>query len=421
MSTADEQYQDVADNTSVFEIPIAELVAAIWQRRRWLVKVIGLGVLASIGMALLIPKQYTSTAQLMPPDNQTFASSSMLAGLSGFGGGVLAAGGGSFMSQKTPGATCIGILSSRTTLDDIINRFDLRKVYHSKLYFDARKILLKRTVIVEDKKSGIITISVTDRDPGRARDIAGAYIEELDKLVNSLSTSSARRERVFLEQRLKSIKEDLDASSSALSKFSSRNATMDIQKQGQATIEAAAKLQGELIAAKSELSGLKAQYSDDNVRVRTMRGRINELQSQLRKMNGAGEDLNGASLQADQLFPSVRELPLLGLTYYDLHRQVAMQETIYETLTKQYELAKVQEAKEIPSIRVLDAPDFPEKKSLPHRSIVILIGLMLSALGGIVWIVAGKLWELTDDSHPAKAFTTTLLHSIRRHIPAVTK
>jgi uncharacterized protein involved in exopolysaccharide biosynthesis len=95
-----------------------------------------------------------------------------------------------------------------------------------------------------------------------------------------------------------------------------------------------------------------------------------------------------------------------------------MQETIYETLTKQYELAKVQEAKEIPSIRVLDAPDFPEKKSLPHRSIVILIGLMLSALGGIVWIVAGKLWELTDDSHPAKAAGLAMLRSIGRRAAA---
>ena len=131
-------------------------------------------------------------------------------------------------------------------------------------------------------------------------------------------------------------------------------------------------------------------------------------------MNGAGEDLDGATLQSDQLFPSIRKLPLLGLTYYDLNRQVAMQETIYETLTKQYELAKVQEAKEIPSIRVLDAPNLPEKKSLPHRSIVILVGLLLSALGGIAWIVVGKLWELTDDRHPVKAYGRELWHSMRR-------
>ena len=242
-------------------------------------------------------------------------------------------------------------------------------------------------MIAEDKKSGIISISVTDNDPNRAREIAGAYIEELDKLVNSLSTSSARRERVFLEQRLKAIKDDLDTSSRALSQFSSRNATMDIQKQGEATVEAAGKLQGELIAAESELSGLKAQYTDDNVRVRAARGRVNELQSQLRKMSGVGEDVDAASLDAGQLFPSIRRLPLLGLTYYDLYRQVAMQEALYETLSKQYELAKVQEAKEIPPIKVLDAPDLPEKKSSPHRLAIAFVGAWLSALAGLLWII----------------------------------
>jgi uncharacterized protein involved in exopolysaccharide biosynthesis len=138
-------------------------------------------------------------------------------------------------------------------------------------------------------------------------------------------------------------------------------------------------------------------------------------------MSGVGEDLNGATLQADQLFPSVRKLPLLGLTYNDLYRQVAMQETIYETLTKQYEFAKVQEAKEIPSVRVLDAPELPERKSPQHRKIVVLVGLLLSALGGIAWIIAGKLWEHTDDSHPVKIIGTKLLLSMRHHIPVVTK
>jgi capsular polysaccharide biosynthesis protein len=95
------------------------------------------------------------------------------------------------MSARTPGGTFIGILDSQTAQDDIINRFDLRRVYHRKFYFDTRKILTERTAIVEDKKSGIISIAVTDRDPNRARDLAEAYVEELNKLVNKVSTSSA--------------------------------------------------------------------------------------------------------------------------------------------------------------------------------------------------------------------------------------
>jgi uncharacterized protein involved in exopolysaccharide biosynthesis len=190
---------------------------------------------------------------------------------------------------------------------------------------------------------------------------------------------------------------------------------MDPQKQGEATVEAAGRLQGELIAAESELSGLKAQYTDDNMRVREVRGRIDELQRQLRKMSGVGDNVNGTDLKADQLLPSVRKLPLLGFTYYDLYRQVTMQDTIYETLTKQYELAKVQEAKEIPPIKVLDEPDVPEKKSSPHRAIIVILGFVLSALAGIIWILASVFWDLTDDSHPVKAGGIALARSIRGH------
>ena len=411
MSTAEEHNPSAAENASdSIEIPIGALVAAIWQRRRWLARVIGLGVVVSIGIALLTPKEYTSTTQLMPPDPQAISNTSLLSAITG---GPTASFGGGLMSARTPAGTFIGIMDSQTAQDDIINRFDLLRVYHCKLYIDARNKLTTQTVIDEDKKSGIINISVTDRDPNRARDIAKAYIEELDKLVNNLSTSSARREREFLEQRLKSIKSDLDASSVALSQFSSRNATINPQSQGQALIASASGLQGQLISAQSELSGLKAMYSDDNVRVREARARIDELQSQLRKMGNVGGKVDGSDQKADQLYPSIRELPLLGVTYSDLSRKLAMQEGIYETLNRQYELAKVEEAKEIPSIKILDEPGLPERKSSPHRSVIVLLGVLVSAFLGVAWIVVCKLWEITDDSNPVKVAGRAVLRSIQ--------
>jgi len=323
------------------------------------------------------------------------------------------------MNTRTPGATTIGILSSRTALDDIINRLDLRQVYHCDLYFDARRRLLAQTTFTEDKKSGLITISVLDEDRNRARDIAAAYVDELDKLLNRVSASSARRERMFLEQRLKSIKDELDASSRALGQFSSRNATLDIQKQGQATVEEASRLEGELIAAQSELSGLKANFADDNPRVRAVRARINELQSQMRKLSGEGEIADGSDLKSDEMFPSVRKLPLLGFTYYDLYRQVTVQENIYETLTKQYELAKVQEAKEVPPIKVLDEPVPAEKKSSPHRLTIVFLGTWIGALVGISSIIVANWWKKTDASHPAKTLGIAFARLIRHRSPAV--
>jgi uncharacterized protein involved in exopolysaccharide biosynthesis len=393
LSTAEENNQSAAEDAAdSIEIPIGDLVAAIWLRRRWLAMVTGIGLILAVGYALLIPNQYTSTAQLMPPDQQSLSSTSVLSALGGVGS--IGPSEGGLMSARTPGATFIGILDSQTAQDDIINRFDLRRVYHCKLHVDARKILTGNTNSDEDKKSGIISISVMDRDPSRARDIAEAYVEELNKLVNSLSTSSARREREFLEQRLKSLKNELDASSVELSQFSSRNATLDIQKQGEATVEAAGKLQGELITAQSDLSGLKAMYTEDNIRVRQAQAQVNVLQSQLQKMGGEGEGVDSGDIKAGQLMPSIRKLPLLGVTYADLYRQVTMQESIYETLTKQYELAKVQEAKEIPPIKVLDEPQVPERKTSPHRAIIVVLCTLVTAFAGIAWIIARMLWDI---------------------------
>ena len=365
MNSARKPQHSVAQNESeLIRIPVGELIIALFERRRFLMVVTGIGMLLAAGCALLIPNEYKSVVQLMPPDQMLFSSSSMRAGLSSIeSDGLSAAFSDDLLSKKTPGQTAIGVLGSSTSLDDIINRFDLRRVYHSPNYVDTRKRLISQTTFIEDKYSGIISISVTDSDRYRAQQLAEAYVDELNKLTNSLSTSSARRERIFLEQRLKSVKSDLDASSLALSQFSSHNATLDIQRQGEATVEAVGKLQGELIAAQSELSALKAIYADDNVRVRQARGQVDELQSQLRKMSGAGEDVNAADLKADGLMPSLRKLPLLGVEYNDLYRQQVMQETLYASLSKEYELARVEEAKEVSQIMVLDHANLPERKS----------------------------------------------------------
>jgi capsule polysaccharide export protein KpsE/RkpR len=310
---------------------------------------------------------------------------------------------GGLMSTKTPGAVFIGILNSRTAQDDIINRFDLRRIYHCKLFVDCRKMLAAQVAIKENDANGIISITVVDRDRYRARDLAEAHVEELDRLVNSLSTSSARREREFLELRLKTIKDDLDANSRALSQFSSHNAMLNPQSQGQSLIESIARFQDELVKAQTELSGLKTQYADDNVRVLEARARVDELRTQLRKMDGTGGGERGTNITSGQEYPSLRELPPLGVTYSDLSRQLLMQENIYETLTKQYELAKVEEAKEIPPVKVLDEPEVAERKSYPHRSIIVALGTVLSAFASITWIlVASMLWKSTKDSPPSR-------------------
>lgn len=389
------------------------VIAAVCRRWRWIAKMTILGLLVTVSIAFLIPNKYESTAQLMPSDPQSLRTTSTLSALSGSGLSLSGSEGGLF-SQVQPGQTVIGVLTSTTCLDDIINRFDLRRVYRHKLYFDTRKELTERSIISEQRQSGIITITVTDRDPYRAKNIASAYIEELNKLLSAVNSSEAHRERLFLEARLDSLKKEVDATSARLSQFSSRNATLNPESEGTALVDAASRLQAESIAADSELQVLKEEYTGDSAILQSAQTRVDELHRQLRKLwGGSGASSPSPTLGSDQLYPSIRELPILGVTYSDLRRQLTMQETVYALLTRQYELAKIQEAKEIPLVKVLDQPSLAEKKSFPHRLLMICFGGAVSILLAVVWVVLCTLWQTADSDDRGKVFAVELMKSIR--------
>jgi capsule polysaccharide export protein KpsE/RkpR len=268
---------------------------------------------------------------------------------------------------------------------------------------DTRQELEQRTYISEDRKSGIITISVRDHSPQRAQAMAGAYVDQLNIAVAALSTSSARREREFLETRLTAVKQDLDQAAQDFSQFASKNTAIDINEQGKAMVDAAARLQGELIAAEAQKQGLEQMYTANNARVRSAQANIDELRRQLNKLGGADVG-TGKSNGDTSLYPSIRQLPLLGVKYSDLYRRTRIQEAVFETLTKEYELAKVQEAKEIPTVKVLDPANYPEKKTAPSRTSIALFGLILSFVVGCVWVLGNTIWQETDDRNPSKMF-----------------
>jgi len=238
-------------------------------------------------------------------------------------------------------------------------------------------------------------------------------VKELDRLVAEVSTSAARRERVFLEGRLKAVKEELDQASRDFSQFASKNTTIDIKEQGRAMVEAAATLAGHLIAAQTELEGLRQIYSDNNVRVRASQARIAELKRQLKKLGGDAPDAPADPANGEEsMYPSIRKLPLLGVTYFDLFRRTKINEVIFELLTQQYELAKVQEAKEIPTVKVLDEPVVPEKKSFPPRLLIIFLGTSLSFASAVAWVLGSARWNETADEDSRKEFVREVWTSL---------
>ena len=396
----------------------------LWSRRRLLYRVGLYALLVSAAIAFLIPTRYETITRLMPPDNQS-SSGLMMAAASmagGAGGGGLAGIANDVLGLKSSSDIFVGVLASRTVADALIEQFDLKQVYSYKHMEDLRKALAAHTSITVDRKSQIISIAVTDHSPERAAAMAQAYVDKLNKLMADLSTSSARRERIFLEGRLEKVNKDLEDAERDFSQFASKNTAVDVKEQAKAMVTAAAQLQGEMIAAQSQYEGLRQIYTDSNPRVRTIKARIDELQHQLDKLGGKGESAtNVESAPGDSFYPSIRKLPLLGVTYADLYRRTRIQEAVLEVLTKEYELAKVQEAKEIPTVKVLDPAPIPDRKSFPPRLLIMFVGTLMALIAVSVWILGSDIWDSADAGDPRKMFARQMLADVRSDLSQVSK
>jgi capsule polysaccharide export protein KpsE/RkpR len=365
----------------------------LWERRSFLFRVALLSVVFSTAVAFLIPKQYESTTRIMPPEQQGI-STAMLAAVAGkVMPGALGSLAGSMFGMKDTGALFVQLLQSGTVQGQLVDRFDLQRVYWKRYRQDTVKKLARRTEITQDRKSGVITIVVTDTSRQRARDMAQAYVDLLDDMLIRVNTSAARREREFIEQRLVTVQSDLEKAQIALSDYSSKNTTLDVKEQTKATIDAGAKLQAELIVARSESDSIAQVYGDGNVRMRAANARVAELERELKKMSGSASGTQDQTQVEDRLYPPLRELPALAVRWADLYRQVKVKETVFDLLTEQYEVARIEEVKSIPSVRMIDSPSWPEKKSFPPRLIIILVITVLAVFSSAMYLLIVERWR----------------------------
>jgi uncharacterized protein involved in exopolysaccharide biosynthesis len=398
----------------------------LWKHRRKLALVTGISLLVSLSISFSIPKQYRSTTSIMPPDEQG-SSAMLLAALAGRSGGLGALGSlaSGLLGGHTSTALFVDLLQSGTVSGHLIDRFNLQHVYHTRYRIDAAKHLARCTKITEDKKSGVITIVVEDRSRVRARDLAQGYLDGLNNLVTQTNTSTANRERVFIEQRLSTVRTNLEDAELQLSQFSSKSSAIDIQEQTRAMVEAGARVQAELLVEQSGLQSLRQLYGDGNVRVRETEARIASLQDELAKMTGSSAPLTAKELDDDdanqggnggELYPPLRQLPRLAVPYADLYRRVKVQEAVFELLTQQYEMARIQEAKDLPVVSVIDLPGIPEKKSFPPRLRLALLLTFLSFAGASALILIRDHWAKVDPRDPRKMLAADVLPVLRRRM-----
>jgi uncharacterized protein involved in exopolysaccharide biosynthesis len=407
-----------------------EKLALLWRERRFLWGVLWKTFVVSLAVAWLLPVHYTSVTRIVPADTQTGALMGKIARTAA-ASGDLGFDTASLLGIKTPGAFYVAILRSRTVQDRLIQNFDLQRRYSllgwlpDRLYtwmgkwarvpvYAVRKKLEGFTDVDEDKKSSVITVAVTDYDNETAARIANAYVEELNRVAAELNTSDAHRERMFLEDRLKSAKQDLDQASLALGQFSSKNSLMNPESQGKTMMDSAARVQGQLIAAESDLMALRQMYSDDHIRVRTAKARIAGLEAQLKKLTG-GSSVSAAE-GASGPYPTMRALPLLESQYVDLYRQAKIQESVYEFLTRELEMAKIQEAKELPTVRQLDKAVPEEKKSGPSRSLIVGLSLVFALALGCLWVLGKDAWERLPAGHPRRLLAAEIAGDVRSMI-----
>ncbi len=399
----------VRENRNAYRI-----VELLWEKRVGLMFWVLAGVALALVLRLVLPPRYESTTRLLPSQDTSNISMMMMAGgvSSGGGGGLPNLGMLSDLLGRTPGAFCAAILRSDTVLDAVINRFDLRKLYRVKGYDEARRELSNRTIIVDDKKSGIVSVTVGDKDPTRVAAMANAYTDELDRVLKSLNTSAAHRERQFLEQRIEVARADLTAAEKQLGQFSSKNSTLDIKEQGKAAFEVASKVEGELIVAQSELQGLRQIYGPDHPRVKSAEARVAQLRGTADRLGSAS-----GSDTSDMNYLSISRLPVVGVTYADLFREVKVQEAVYEALVKEYEISKVEEVKETPQLRIIDMGKVPDRRASPRLLVLTLLCTWSFLIVGIMYVVAEYKWDSTDPESPWKQLGMRIASDVRDSYP----
>jgi uncharacterized protein involved in exopolysaccharide biosynthesis len=343
--------------------------------RKW--SIVGMtcagGLIAAL-VALLLPAVYTSTAVIMAPQQQQSAASSLLGQL-----GPVASLAGRDLGLKTPADLYIGILSGRTIADQLIGAFQLRKRYAVRTTEEARKILGKRTHFSTGKDS-LIRIAVDDRDPKDAAALANAYVSALHQQNDRLAITESAERRLFFEKQLEKEKNALADSEAAMRATQERTGVLQVNSQVEATMRALVQLRAEITTREVALTTIKGAATAENPVVVRQETELDALRAQLKTL----ESKAGPGLSFDPII-STTELPRVGLEYVRAVRDVKYHETLFELLSKQYEVARIDEAKEAPVIQVVDTAVPPEKKSWPPRILLTIAGAVCFGLLACLW------------------------------------
>jgi tyrosine-protein kinase Etk/Wzc len=354
-------------------ISILDLLLILAARKRLILGLALLGSIIAAVIAFLTPVTYTATAVIMPPQQQSSSAAALLGQLGGVAG--LAS---QSLGIKNPSDLYIGLLSSRTIADELIKQFGLQRVYKTKDLTDTRKKLASRTSF-NSAKSSLIQISVEEHDPKRAADLANAYVDRLQEQNSRLAVTEASQRRLFFERQVEVEKNNLAEAEAAFKKMQEQKGIFQVSSQVEAVIRSMVQMHAEVAAREVILQRLKAGATTQNPEVQRQEIELKALRNQLQEL----ESSRAKRSQGDPLL-SATMVPEAGLEYTRRLREVKYRETLYELLARQYEVARIDEAKESPVIQIIDPAIPPDRKSGPKRSIYIIVGFIVSGMLGIL-------------------------------------
>lgn len=355
-----------------------DLLIIIAQRRSVVLNVTGAAVVVSLILAFVLPVRFTATTRIFPPQQNQSLSNALLGQLSALGSMVAMA--GKDLNVKDPADVLIGVLKSRTMEEAIVQKFNLREVYGIKYMSDARREL-ESNVDVKLDKQGFLNIAVTDKDPKRATDMANAYVSELKVLTENVAITEAGQRRLFFEQQLKKAKDNLADAEVALKQSQQKTGVIQIDAQARALIESLLTVQAQIAAKEVQLQGMRSFATEQNPNYIVLEQELAALRKQQQEIQSKRAGKGDIQIGAESV-------PEVGLEYIRRLRDVKYNEAMFEMLAKQFEVAKLDEAKQSDSIQVLDPAVIPDRKSSPKRALILVLGTFLGLFGAVLYVLA---------------------------------
>lgn len=365
-----------APSNAQVEVSLVELLTVLLERKRIICLATLVAGVVTAAIASLLPVSFKAEASILPPQQQQ----SSLASLAGSVGGIAGASVASQLGLKNPGDLYIGMLGSRSIADEIIKKFSLSQVYKTELASQTRTVLGKRVSFTSGKDS-IIKITAEDRDPQRAADLANAFVDELYHQTSRLAMTDAGQRRLFFEQQLAKEKDALADAETDFKNIEQKTGLLAPAGQAEILLHSDAQLRAEIGSRQVQLQAMRSYATDENPQIQVLNTEIAALETQLGKLQ------TKAGTKPDMEMSAGR-MPLLALDHLRKARNVKYHETLYDLLARQYEAARIDEAKESPEIQVIDRAITPDHKSWPPRALLTCAGAAMAFLIACLYVVS---------------------------------